>query len=397
MTSRLLTTLWHQPRQLKFRKWLFTLHLWTGVLAGLLMTIIGLTGSLIVFRGEIEDALIPHLTRVAPQKERVPIQGIYDEVRARYEGDQIRTLNLTEGANRAISFWITSEQGRSFHVYANPYTGQILGEHTNDTDLTEWLYKLHTTLLAGRNGAIVNGIGAILLAFMCGSGLVIWWPGRKHVRRALTVKRSSSWKRINYDLHSVTGFAVCSVLGLVAITGVYFIWPEPFRFAAERLTGTPSRIEAPKAQVISPAVPVSLDVALAEANRALPEGVANWIGLPRKPGDIYSVRKHLPGDLRVEGANYVHIDPFTGKTLHVERNNRLPLGTQIMRLMFPIHVGSFGGLPTRILWVLLGLTPGALFFTGLLMWWNRVLVKRWRDGRTRSGVPLSSRPIEDRL
>ena len=38
-----------------------------------------------------------------------------------------------------------------------------------------------------------------------------------------------------------------------------------------------------------------------------------------------------------------------------------------------IHVGEFGGWPVKVLWVVLGLVPPALFVTGFIMWWCRVV------------------------
>jgi len=35
------------------------------------------------------------------------------------------------------------------------------------------------------------------------------------------------------------------------------------------------------------------------------------------------------------------------------------------------HYGTFGGLPTRILYVFVGLSPLILFITGFVMWWFR--------------------------
>ena len=37
----------------------------------------------------------------------------------------------------------------------------------------------------------------------------------------------------------------------------------------------------------------------------------------------------------------------------------------------PLHFGYFGGLVTKILWFILGLTPGVLALTGTWMWWKR--------------------------
>ncbi|MEH2286520.1 PepSY-associated TM helix domain-containing protein [Nostoc sp.] len=36
-----------------------------------------------------------------------------------------------------------------------------------------------------------------------------------------------------------------------------------------------------------------------------------------------------------------------------------------------MHFGTFGGLPTRILYVFVGLSPLILFITGFVMWWYR--------------------------
>jgi uncharacterized iron-regulated membrane protein len=57
---------------------------------------------------------------------------------------------------------------------------------------------------------------------------------------------------------------------------------------------------------------------------------------------------------------------------------------QFLRWFTRLHFGSFAW-PWKVVWVVLGLAPVALFVTGILMWWNRVLWPRVR-GR--------SRPIE---
>jgi uncharacterized iron-regulated membrane protein len=46
--------------------------------------------------------------------------------------------------------------------------------------------------------------------------------------------------------------------------------------------------------------------------------------------------------------------------------------------MQPLHYGNFGGLPLKLLWVVLGLSPPLLFTTAAIMWWNRVLRRQWQ-------------------
>lgn len=43
-------------------------------------------------------------------------------------------------------------------------------------------------------------------------------------------------------------------------------------------------------------------------------------------------------------------------------------GDRILNAFAPMHYGTFGGLPTRILYVFVGLSPTVLFITGLTMY-----------------------------
>jgi uncharacterized iron-regulated membrane protein len=92
----------------------------------------------------------------------------------------------------------------------------------------EWLVKLHTNLLAGPTGRMVNGIGALTLTLLCLTGAVIWWPGIHHWRRSLTVSWDAHFPRINWDLHSALGFW-CFLFVLVwGVSGIYFGFPRWF-------------------------------------------------------------------------------------------------------------------------------------------------------------------------
>ena len=51
-------------------------------------------------------------------------------------------------------------------------------------------------------------------------------------------------------------------------------------------------------------------------------------------------------------------------------------GEGILLVFIDLHFGRFGGLTIRILWVILGLLPAALFLTGFVVWWKRMRRKR---------------------
>jgi uncharacterized iron-regulated membrane protein len=48
-------------------------------------------------------------------------------------------------------------------------------------------------------------------------------------------------------------------------------------------------------------------------------------------------------------------------------------GDLALEWLAKLHFGRFAGIKTKALWTFMGLIPPALFVTGALMWWNRVL------------------------
>jgi uncharacterized iron-regulated membrane protein len=59
-----------------------------------------------------------------------------------------------------------------------------------------------------------------------------------------------------------------------------------------------------------------------------------------------------------------------------EFSRSLRFGDRVLYWLAQAHFGRFAGIPVKIVWTVVGLTPAALFVTGLLMWWKRVL-KPW--------------------
>jgi uncharacterized iron-regulated membrane protein len=57
-------------------------------------------------------------------------------------------------------------------------------------------------------------------------------------------------------------------------------------------------------------------------------------------------------------------------------SRRLRFGDEVLSWLAKAHFGRFAGIPVKIIWTVIGLAPAALFVTGMLMWWRRVL-KPW--------------------
>ena len=358
-----------------FRRAAFLLHLGAGLFLGAWLVLVSLSGSLIVFRAEMEDALHRPLTRVPAGTNTVPIQRLLDLARAAHPDATFHTANLPTRAGRSVSFWGHDAQGRSFHAYADPHTGRLLGSASADRNPTEWVYLFHAQLLGGELGERINGLGAIAWVALILSGLALWVPRKgRPWRDALLVRWQAQSRRRLYDIHRAAGFWTAAPLLIVAITGAYFPFKAPFRWLAQAVTSSSATEDppgpGPDRRTGTHGV-VSLDAVLATASRILPSAPSNWIRLTGPDRHVFTVRKRLPGEWRMEGQNLIHIRPSDGTLLRVDLHAQSTPAQRILRALFPLHAGTFGGITTRILWTALGLVPAGLFVTGTLHWWKR--------------------------
>ena len=205
---------------------------------GLYILVVCVSGSLIVFRRELDRALCPRVIMVPNLGRRLTDAALEAKARAAYprlDYQQVQTHG-TRSPGMAIEVWFVGGTFRIERLF-DPYTGANL----NDTVACEprfvtWIADLHDNLTRGRPGLRVNGIGAILVALMAASGLVLWWPGMRRWRRSITLHRNVRGRRFVRELHSVVGVWCFLLIILWAITGIYFAFPAPFNAFTEAFT-----------------------------------------------------------------------------------------------------------------------------------------------------------------
>jgi uncharacterized iron-regulated membrane protein len=252
----------------------------------------------------------------------------------------------------------------------------MLGELA-DTTFVRTIQDLHFDLLGGRTGRIVNGIGGIILALMCVTGLIIWWPGRSNWRRSLLIDWRRNWKRINWDLHSAAGFWTLAFVLMWAVTGVYFAFPSAFRSAVNHVSRV-SRAQTPQSSPRNGREALTWRVLVDAAVRHAPHQHVARVVVPSSEKAAFLVQ-FLPVRPTPLGAdlNSVYLDQYSGALLTPAAAPARTAGDIVMAWVAPLHVGNFGGIGVRIAWLVLGLTPPVLFVTGFLMWWTRVVRARW--------------------
>jgi uncharacterized iron-regulated membrane protein len=252
-----------------------------------------------------------------------------------------------------------------WEVFVNPYTGKVMGDRQRETALFSRILDLHYALLSGAIGTIIVGIAALLLVILSITGIVLW-PGWRRLISGFKIKWNTHPKRLNYDLHKVAGIITAVFLAVIAFTG--FCWnfydqSYPVIYAAT-LTPKPPEV---KSTVLQGKVPLSLGEALRQSELALPEAVTTFITLPTKPDAAFEFYKKVPGDSE-DFSSYVKIDQYNSKILDMQDSRVAKLGDRVLNSFTPLHYGTFGGIPTRILYMFVGLAPTVLLVTGFVMW-----------------------------
>jgi uncharacterized iron-regulated membrane protein len=341
------------------------LHIWTGIVAGLVLSVIALTGSLIVFRAEFERAALPQ-GAAAGSSRRVAIDEAAREIARLRPDSHIRRVRIPQAPADPYIFQVESESKRTERIVSDAATGRVLG--TVETPTVDWLVDLHRNLLAGKNGRKAVGIAGIVLFVLGASGVLMWLAGARNWRAWISVRRSGSTRRFNFELHRAAGLWAYGFLAVISFTGIELAFPDSFREAVRAVTGKPATIAGPKEKKGAKSM-LSLDEYVQAGKGAMPDGVPVELRLPAPGKGPVDLRLYRAGDLALSG-NHVYLDAATARVIQVDRVVDRPIGARFLAALSPIHYGEFGGVPVKIGWALLGITPVLLFITGLFAWWR---------------------------
>jgi uncharacterized iron-regulated membrane protein len=371
-----------RPQRVWWRMAMFQIHLWVGIALCLYMLVIGVTGSILVFESELEHVAYPRLWRASgPQlgNQAVEFPAVVATVMKAYPGYKITAAYLPDlpGDN----FEVFVHQETSFqYVFIDANTGRIVGTINPDRSWLVWIIDLHFRLLGGRVGEILNGVGAGCLLLLCATGALVWWAGLKHWTRGLKINLHRSWRRINFDLHSAVGFWTLLVLSMWAFTGVYFVWPKPIESFVNRFSSIASA--NPPVFVLPPRSDgpwADLHRMIEQAQQSSPNATFAGAFFPGSDKSALTLLMARGAARNFSQMDYVYFDPATGRQLALwHRGINNTWGGSFIFWLSPLHFGYDWGLAIKVLWAALGCALPLLAITGVLMYWNRSLSKKWK-------------------
>ena len=223
------------PQGLWLRRALFQIHLWSGLGIGLYVVAISISGSVLVYRGELRQTFNPEPRIVAVSGDRMSVDELTDLVKRGYPDRTVSVWVDPEDPTHAVTMQLKGGGSQDQWLF-DPYTGEDLGNAMPlGWRMTTWLLDLHDNLLYGDTGRTLNGVGAVLLTILGITGGFIWWPGVRGWWRSLMVDRRANWRRFNWSLHSALGFWTLAFILLWGFTGIYLAFPAPFMATVDYL------------------------------------------------------------------------------------------------------------------------------------------------------------------
>jgi uncharacterized iron-regulated membrane protein len=350
------------------------------LLCGLFFTLLGLTGSLSVYRAELDALLNPELVIEQPESQPVSLDVVLAQLRKHHPNRHgAWTLEMPSTPDGTITAWFEkpAESVDSYYaplmVAVNPYTGKVINSRFWGQTVTTWLLDLHTHLQLEASGRNFVTALAVLLMISVSSGLYLWWPGVARLSRAFTLRHNAGLMRLLLDMHRLLGLLSAGILLMLAFTGFHLAYPD----LLESLTASSGMGHGDAGPNVSSTSkpndkPITLSEAVLVARGLFPSSEVRRVTTPTGDLGTYRInlRQHRELNQHHPFTN-VWVDRWSGQIRSVNNPSLFSAGQTFTTWQWPIHTGEAFGDWGRLIWFFAGLTPLALWLSGLIHWLYR--------------------------
>lgn len=377
-----------------FRK----IHLWLSVPFGLIITVICLSGAALVFEDEVTELCRRDLYYVEKVSGApLPVEYLIEKVAGTLP-DSVAVTGVSISSDAERTYQVNLSKPRRASVYVDQYTGEVKGRHERAPFFLT-MFKLHRWLLDGMKpdggifwGKMIVGVSTLMFVFVLISGIVIWWPRtKKALKNSLKIAVGKGRRRFWYDLHVAGGMYALVLLLAMALTGLTwsFSW---YRAGFYKVFGVEMKQRAGHGALQTVHGTPQTAHGGKSGRNSSEEGRGN-----REHTSPYACWQQVYEELKARNAGYKQITVSNGSaSVSFERfgNQRAadryafnPQDGEITKVtlykdtdasgkmrgwIYSVHVGSWGGMFTRILTFIAALLGGTLPLTGYYLWLRRI-------------------------
>lgn len=384
---------------------LLDIHGWSGILLGLLLYVVIVTGTAAVFAEELaawsspaasepggrfghDQGIDHHIRRLAA----VTAPALHDDILL-FPGAAER-LHLIFHTAAKKPDGSPGEHGIEYEV--DSHTGKVLAQQAGWVDelsrqresdaLSRFLIDLHVRLhVPNPWGLLLTGLLGLSMMIAAVTGFLV----HRHLLRelfTLRLFRDSLLRR--RDLHVVAGSWNLPFAFLLAFTGSFFSFAGSIGIPALAMVAFQGDQDALIAAVVGapPAVDEravlasNLDLLFADARERTGADAAFATLTHYGRADSRLTIQTLPAKGHLTGLNALYA-PASGAFIGLKPTLGLQpsLGGDLAALMTPLHFGNFAGIASRLVWLALGTAAAYVTFSGLMLWCRRrEAERRWQ-------------------
>lgn len=409
-------------RRGRTRKIWTSVHRWIGIVAGGYLVIAGLTGSILAFWQDIDEWLNKDIMRVsvpahgaayrplndivAAARAAMPAEALRPEVPLmiklpRHELDVVHVMYMLGLPDRAAmeefrrtkdksKIDISKVEGRELLV--DPYRAVVTGDRMLSKGISPFsrpliqiVNSLHYGMWIPFIGEFIVALLALFLLISVFDGIALWWPRLGKWRGALTLKKNASTERFVFDLHKMFGVYFGVVLIVSIFSGMYMNFKPPWRALVSLVSPLEEKPKDLHSQPANGRSPLSLDAAVAIADRAFPDGRVQYLNLPVGPNGYFTIGKRIDGEVNeVSTRRKVLVDQYSGEILYREDPREYSAGDRFFEWQYPLHSGEAFGNYGRAFMLFFGVVPVTLYVTGFIRWRHKRAARRAVTERTRA-------------
>lgn len=398
------------------RKIFRNIHLWLSVPFGILITLICFSGAALVFEKEVMELCHRELYFVKKvEAAPLPMEQLMTKVAATLpDSVSVTGVNISSDPERA--YQVTLSKPRRASMYVDQYTGEIMGKYER-APFFNFMFRMHRWLLDSMKqdggifwGKMIVGTSTLMFVFVLISGVVVWWPRtRKALKNSLKIVANKGWRRFWYDLHVAGGMYALVFLLAMALTGLTwsFQWYRTGFYKTFGVEVQPSmghgnaaanatakggkREKSPEGRSGRPGNRGEKPEGRGEHSESR-EGrkrspYTNWQQVYEQLAEANpdyklisvsdgSASVALPRFGNQRGTDRYKFNPRNGEITETTLYKDLDNSGKIRGWIYSVHVGSWGGMLTRILTFVAALVGASLPLTGYYLWIRRLMKRK---------------------
>lgn len=392
----------------KFRKFFNDIHLWGGLISGIVVFVVCLTGTIYVYNTELRQAALSEYYTVEKTGEKLSADSLLVLAKPAIKG-KITGVKVSFGEEKSTAILYSkaqkgeeqssSRRRRSNQMMINPYTGDVLGDATETTTKTaafmgkmfglhRWLLlnEIEEPIIAGienrKLGSWITGTATLLFLLGVLSGLVIWFPKKmRGWKNGFKIRWTANWKRVNHDLHNTLGLYTWVILFLMAITGPFWSF-EWYREGWKKTWGTYQNRNAPREEKVKPVSTImegkrtmTVEETILAVNEVLPYDGDITINFASDSTGTISIVKNRVGFFAPSAADRLTLDQYSGELLGKDIFREKTIRNRIGSSVKALHIGDVYGPFSKLLYFIGCLVATSLPVTGVLIWVNKMKKK----------------------